>query len=125
MALWHPSVHHKTEIHTHPSHLAVADHYCNVKLHLASFLCQSRQLSGTAVTWEAKSAPQLLHNAGIYCGVGRNMIEILALKEGYTPELSFPEQVQGLVSNYIDNASHYHPETSEFCEVLNLRRGMK
>lgn len=53
------------------------------------------------------------------------MIEILALKEGYTPELSFPEQVQGLVSNYIDSVSHYHPKTSEFCEVLNLRRGMK
>lgn len=50
------------------------------------------------------------------------MVEILALKEGHTPELSFPEQVQGLASNCVDNDSHYHPETSEFCEVLNLRR---
>ena len=33
------------------------------------------------------------------------MVEILALKEGYTPELSFPEQVQGLASNYVDNMS--------------------
>lgn len=53
------------------------------------------------------------------------MVEILALKEVYTPELSFLEQVQGLASNYVDNVCHYHPETSEFCEVLNLRRGMK
>lgn len=52
------------------------------------------------------------------------MAELLAVKEGYTPELSFPEQVQELVRNFVDNVSRYHPETSEFCEVLNLRRGM-
>jgi len=49
------------------------------------------------------------------------MVEILALKESCTPELSFPQQVQGLASNYVDNVSHCHPETSEFSEVLNLR----
>lgn len=48
------------------------------------------------------------------------MAGILALKEGYTPE-----QIQGLASYYLDSVSRYHPETSEFCEVLKLRRGVK
>lgn len=49
------------------------------------------------------------------------MTGILARKEGYTPQLLFPEQVQGLASYYLDNVSHCHPEMSEFCEVPNLR----
>lgn len=117
----HPSLYHKTEIHILPSHLVVEDPSCNVRLHLGSWLF--RQLSGTALTWEVKGAPQLLHNSGIYCGVEGNMVEILALKQSYTPKLSFPEQGQRLRGDQFWRHSHY--EKGEFCEVLNLRRGMK
>lgn len=115
VALWHPSLYHKTEIHILLSQLVVGDPSCNVRLPLGSW--QFRQLSGTALTWEVKSAPQLLENADIYCGVEGNMVEILALKESYTAELSFPEQGQGLRGNQLwRHCTHY--ETSEFCEYL-------
>lgn len=60
----HPSVHHKTKRHAHPSHLVVADRSCNVRLPLSSYLQQAGQLGGTAVTWAVKGAPQLINNAG-------------------------------------------------------------
>lgn len=60
----HPSVHHKTKLHAHPSHLVVADHSCSVRLPLSCYLQQAGQLGGTAVTWAVKGAPQLINIAG-------------------------------------------------------------
>lgn len=77
VTFWHPSVHHKTESHTDPSQLAVVGYSCNVRLSLAGCLWQSKHPSGTALTWEFKGASQLLHNAGIFCGVEGSMVEIL------------------------------------------------
>lgn len=104
----------------------MVDHSCNVRLPAtSSCFWQPRQLSGKAIIWKVRDAPQLIRNAGIYCGIGGNKVEIMARRWDYTPELSFPEHFQGLSSNYVDNVFHCYLETSVFYEVLNLRRGMK
>lgn len=72
--------------------------------------------------WAVKGAPQFINNAGTLSW--RKLWWDPGPEQGYKPEHSFSEQVWGLASSYTDDDSPYHPEAREFCEVLDLIRGM-